>query len=139
VRHAGDVALLRSEFAKRRAEEIGVVVKVETAEAFERLPQVLLELLATRRCGVMVARGDLAVELGFERPAEVQEEILWLCQAAHVPVIWATEVLARLAKKGIPSRAEVTDAAMGERAEALALRKLSVAGEPFLSQARGGR
>ena len=63
------------------------------------------------------------MECGFERLAEVQEEILWLCEAAHVPVIWATQVLETLAKKGSPSRAEITDAAMGERAECVMLNK----------------
>ena len=71
----------------------------------------------------MVARGDLAVEVGFDRLAEVQEEILWLCEAAHVPVIWATQVLENLAQKGTPSRAEVTDAAMSGRAECVMLNK----------------
>ncbi len=73
--------------------------------------------------GVMIARGDLAVEVGYERLAEVQEEILWLCEAAHLPVIWATQVLEGLAKEGIPSRAEITDAAMSERAECVMLNK----------------
>ena len=72
---------------------------------------------------VMVARGDLGVEVGFERLSEVQEEILWMCEAAHVPVIWATQVLESLAKGGMPSRAEVTDAAMGSRAECVMLNK----------------
>ena len=71
----------------------------------------------------MIARGDLAVECGYERLAEVQEEILWICEAAHLPVIWATQVLESLAKKGQPSRAEITDAAMGERAECVMLNK----------------
>jgi pyruvate kinase len=71
----------------------------------------------------MIARGDLAVELGWERLAEVQEEILWICEAAHLPVIWATQVLERLAKEGQPSRAEITDAAMAERAECVMLNK----------------
>ena len=71
----------------------------------------------------MIARGDLAVECGFERLAEVQEEILWVCEAAHMPVIWATQVLETLAKTGLPSRAEITDAAMGERAECVMLNK----------------
>ena len=71
----------------------------------------------------MVARGDLGVEIGFERMAEIQEEILWLCEAAHVPVIWATQVLESLAKRGLPSRAEVTDAAMSGRAEGVMLNK----------------
>ena len=48
----------------------------------------------------MIARGDLAVELGSVRLAEIQEEILWLCEAAHVPVIWATQVLESMAKRG---------------------------------------
>jgi len=71
----------------------------------------------------MIARGDLLVEIGYERLAEVQEEILWLCEAAHVPVIWATQVLEGLAQKGLPSRAEITDAAMGVRAECVMLNK----------------
>jgi pyruvate kinase len=72
---------------------------------------------------VMIARGDLGAEVGFERLPEVQEEILWLCEAAHVPVIWATQVLESLAKGGVPSRAEVSDAAMSSRAECVMLNK----------------
>jgi pyruvate kinase len=71
----------------------------------------------------MIARGDLAVECGYERLAEVQEEILWAAEAAHMPVVWATQVLETLAKTGRPSRAEITDAAMGERAECVMLNK----------------
>jgi pyruvate kinase len=77
----------------------------------------------------MIALGDLAVECGYERLAEVQEEILWLCEAAHVPAVWATQVLESLAKTGQPSRAEVTDAAMGERAECVMLNKGPYLGE----------
>ena len=90
----------------------------------------LLEAMKAPHCAVMIARGDLAVECGFERLAEVQEEILWLCEAAHVPVIWATQVLETLAKEGIPSRAEVTDAAMAHRAECVMLNK-----GPYILQA----
>ena len=71
----------------------------------------------------MVARGDLAVECGFERLAEVQDEILWLCDAAHVPVVWATQVLDQMARTGQPSRPEVSDAVMGARAECVMLNK----------------
>lgn len=103
---------------------VGMVLKIETRRAFEQLPGLLLAALAgDRPAGVMIARGDLAVECGFERLAEVQEEILWLCQAAHVPVIWATQVLDQLARTGRPSRAEITDAAMGVRAECVMLNK----------------
>jgi pyruvate kinase len=71
----------------------------------------------------MIARGDLAIELGFERVAEMQEEILWLCEAAQVPAIWATQVLEGLVTKGLPSRGEMTDAAMAARAECVMLNK----------------
>jgi pyruvate kinase len=71
----------------------------------------------------MIARGDLAIELGFERVAEMQEEILWVCEAAQVPAIWATQVLESLVSKGLPSRGEMTDAAMSARAECVMLNK----------------
>jgi pyruvate kinase len=71
----------------------------------------------------MIARGDLAIEMGFERLAEMQEEILWLCEAAEVPAIWATQVLEGLVSKGLPSRGEMTDAAMSGRAECVMLNK----------------
>ena len=100
-----------------------IVLKIETRRGFENLPDMLLTAMRSPCCGVMIARGDLAVECGFERLAEVQEEILWICEAAHVPVIWATQVLETLAKEGMPSRAEITDAAMGHRAECVMLNK----------------
>jgi pyruvate kinase len=106
-----------------KAAHVGIVLKIETRHAFSELPTLLLAAMRTGRFGVMIARGDLAVECGFERMAEVQEEILWICEAAHVPVIWATQVLESLAKTGMPSRAEVTDAAMSERAECVMLNK----------------
>ncbi|MGV9712896.1 pyruvate kinase [Gordonia sp. NPDC003424] len=123
VRGPDDVASLQRELADRGASDLGVVLKIETVAGFSALPVTLLQLMRTRRIGVMIARGDLAVEAGFERLAEVQEEILWLCEAAHVPVIWATEVLDNLADRGLPTRAEVTDAAAGERAECVMLNK----------------
>lgn len=107
-----------------------IVLKIETRRGFENLPAMLLEAMKSPRCAVMIARGDLAVECGFERMAEVQEEILWLCEAAHVPVIWATQVLETLAREGVPSRAEVTDAAMAHRAECVMLNK-----GPYIVQA----
>ena len=118
-----DVRELHRELANRNAAHLGVVLKIETARAFARLPALLLAGLCSPPLGVMVARGDLAVEVGFARLAEVQEEILWLCEAAHVPVIWATQVLETLARRGQPSRAEVTDAAMAVRAEGVMLNK----------------
>jgi pyruvate kinase len=123
VERPQDVLRLEELLAERNGAHLGIVLKIETRRAFEALPQLLLTGLRSPPLGVMVARGDLAVEVGFSRLAEVQEEILWLCEAAHVPVIWATQVLETLAKTGLPTRAEVSDAAMGVRAECVMLNK----------------
>jgi pyruvate kinase len=120
---AADVLLLHEHLDRLGGRRPAVVLKVETRRGFENLPLMLLAAMRAPCCGVMIARGDLAVECGFERLAEVQEEILWLCEAAHVPTIWATQVLESLAKQGLPSRAEITDAAMGHRAECVMLNK----------------
>jgi pyruvate kinase len=123
VNTADDVRALLNHLERLNAHELGVVLKIETRRGFENLPALLFAGMNLPRFGVMIARGDLAVESGFERLAELQEEILCLCEAAHVPVIWATQVLETLAKKGAPSRAEITDAAMGVRAECVMLNK----------------
>ena len=123
VQHGADIEALRAHLAKLGAGNVGIVLKIETRRAFENLPELLLSAMGSQAAGVMIARGDLAVECGYERLAEVQEEILWAAEAAHMPVIWATQVLETLAKTGRPSRAEITDAAMGERAECVMLNK----------------
>ena len=123
VRYPSDVERLLDELKRLGDDRLGIVLKIETRQAFQRLPQLVLTAMRRRRVGVMIARGDLAVESGYERMAEVQEEILWLCEAAHLPVIWATQVLEQLAKTGVPSRAEISDAAMSERAECVMLNK----------------
>jgi pyruvate kinase len=123
VRTESDVRELLTNLATLGGEALGVVLKIETRKAFQSLPKLILTAMGARAIGVMIARGDLAVECGYQRLAEIQEEILWICEAAHVPVIWATQVLESLAKKGLPSRSEITDAAMGERAECVMLNK----------------
>ncbi len=123
VQRSEDVEQLLAELDRLGAARHGVILKIETRLAFERLPGLLLTAMRHSPVAVMVARGDLGVEVGFERLSEVQEEILWICEAAHVPVIWATQVLESLAKGGMPSRAEVTDAAMSSRAECVMLNK----------------
>jgi pyruvate kinase len=123
VRHERDVHELQRHLRELKGDHLGIVLKIETRQAFERLPNLIMAAMGRYPVGIMIARGDLAVECGYERMAEVQEEILWICEAAHLPVIWATQVLQSLAKKGQPSRAEITDAAMGERAECVMLNK----------------
>ena len=123
ARAPDDVDALLDALTLRGLGHLGVLLKVETREGFERLPELLLALLRWPVSAVMVARGDLAVECGFERLAEVQEQVMWLCEASHTPAIWATQVLEGLAKEGRPTRAEITDAAMGQRAECVMLNK----------------
>jgi pyruvate kinase len=123
LRRPEDVLTLEERLHDLGAGHLGIVLKVENAAAFRNLPRILLASLRSPPVGVMVARGDLAVEVGFERLSEVQEEILWLCEAAHVPVVWATQVLEGLAKAGAPTRAEVSDAVMSSRAECVMLNK----------------
>jgi pyruvate kinase len=123
VQRASDVQALHAQLKTLGAPEMGVMLKIETRRSFEHLPELLFAAMAGTSAGVMIARGDLAVECGYERMAELQEEILWVAEAAHMPVIWATQVLDTQAKTGLPTRAEITDAAMGERAECVMLNK----------------
>jgi pyruvate kinase len=123
LRGPEDILSLQDHLYRLGACHLGIVAKIENRQAFEALPHILLAALRSPPVGVMVARGDLAVEVGFERLSEVQEEILWLCEAAHVPVVWATQILEGMAKKGAPSRAEVSDAVMSSRAECAMLNK----------------
>ncbi len=125
VQSGDDVALLQDELAKRRPDwrRMGIIAKIETAQGVRYLPDIIVRAAGKQPFGVMIARGDLAVAIGFERLAEMQEEILWLCEAAHVPVIWATQVLEEMVKSGLPTRGEMTDAAMAGRAECVMLNK----------------
>lgn len=126
VRSAEDIRLLQAELKKRRGKKcrkIAIVAKIETKASVARLPEIIVQAGSCQPLGIMIARGDLAVEVGYRRLAELQEEILWICEAAHVPVVWATQVLENMVKTGLPSRAEITDAAMSERAECVMLNK----------------
>lgn len=118
-----DVMDLKNELKKYGKENPAIVTKIETQLAVRNLPQILRALLTCERAGVMIARGDLAIEIGFERLAYIQEEILDLCSSAHIPVIYATQVLENKMKKNLPSRAEITDAAFGQRADCIMLNK----------------
>jgi len=123
VRRLDDIDVLRHELAARGKPDLPVVLKIETVAAVKNLPDLLLGTLGQHALGVMIARGDLAVELGSVRMAEIQEEILWICEAARMPVIWATQVLDTLARKGVIACPEITDAAMSVRAECVMMNK----------------
>ncbi|MEH7418444.1 pyruvate kinase [Neobacillus drentensis] len=118
-----DLRKLHQELLILNRTDIGVVAKIETKDAVHHLSRILIEGLHFKKFGIMLARGDLAVEVDPENLSFVQDEILTICSAAYTPVIWATGVLEKLTKNGIPSRAEITDAAYGSRANCIMLNK----------------
>ena len=84
VQHAADVAALQDALAKERPgdwRKLGLVLKIETNLAVANLPDILVRAAGRQPTAIMIARGDLAVEIGFARLAEMQEEILWLGEA----------------------------------------------------------
>ncbi|MEO0875381.1 MAG: pyruvate kinase, partial [Bacteroidota bacterium] len=99
------------------------ILKIETRRAYNNLTEILLAAMQTRYIGVMIARGDLAVETGWDQIGMVQKELVLKCNAAHIPVVWATQVLEGLAKKGLPSRSEITDVVNAIQAECVMLNK----------------
>jgi pyruvate kinase len=123
VRNSSDVERLQVELQKHSENPPHIIIKIETLEAVNNLPYLLLAGMKREFFGVMIARGDLAVEVGFERMGEIQEEILWICESAHVPVIWATQVLETLNKSGVATRSEITDAVHSAKAECVMVNK----------------
>ncbi|XP_038985074.1 plastidial pyruvate kinase 4, chloroplastic-like isoform X1 [Phoenix dactylifera] len=124
LRDVDDIVTVQHELEKRKLQKLGVVLKIETSDALEKLPQLLFQAMQfSNPLGVMIARGDLMVECGWDQMADIQQEIMSVCSAAHIPVIWATQVLESLVKFGLPTRAEITDAASGSRANCVMLNK----------------
>lgn len=122
VNQSSDVNEYFEEIEKYNS-KTGLILKIETRKGFNNLPKILMSAMQSFPVGVMIARGDLAIETGWKNFASIQEEIMRISEAAHVPVIWATQVLENLAKKGVPTRSEITDAALAQRAECVMLNK----------------
>lgn len=123
VHQPHDIQKLRDQIEHLTSKKIGIVAKIETKASFHHLAKILLEGLDLDSFGIMIARGDLAVEMGFEQLAVLQDLIRILCDAAHIPVIWATGVLEKMSKKGIPARTEITDLFIGLKADCIMLNK----------------
>jgi len=121
VKDKTDIQLLRETFGEMKKPPI--IIKIENVQAVYNFPSLLFECMKDEMAGVMIARGDLAIEIGFEKLSEIQEEILWICEAAHIPVIWATQVLENLNKTGLATRSEITDAARSSGADCVMLNK----------------
>lgn len=126
IKTAEDMATVQNalkELVGERADEIPLMAKIETAQAVENLSSIILQGASKNPLCIMIARGDLAIEAGYIRLSELQQEIMWICEAANIPTIWATEVLSNLIKRGIPTRAEITDATEGGSCECIMLNK----------------
>jgi pyruvate kinase len=105
VRHEDDLDPLRQMFAGVRRPPL-LVAKIEKPQALDRLAQIL-----TRVDGVMVARGDLGVEMPLEEVPLIQKRIIRESRQAGTPVITATQMLRSMMESPRPTRAEVTDVA----------------------------
>jgi pyruvate kinase len=122
VRDADGVRELQRMLSKKKKHP-HIILKIETPQAVKSFASLLIQGMKDEVFGVMIARGDLAVEIGFERMSEIQEEILWISEACHAPVIWATQVLETMNKSGIATRSEVTDAYRAAMAECVMINK----------------
>ncbi len=125
VQSANDLRQARAALADAGAPDLPLVAKLERPEAVERLEEIL------RACdAVMVARGDLGLELPLETVPRVQKEITRRARALGVPVIVATQVFESMMKEPRPTRAEVSDAAnaVGDGVDAIMLAGETAAG-----------
>ena len=118
VQSADDLHQARAALAEAGAPDLPLVAKLERPEAVEHLDEILHACDA-----VMVARGDLGLELPLETVPRVQKEITRRARALGVPVIVATQVFESMMKEPRPTRAEVSDAAnaVGDGVDAIML------------------
>ena len=123
VRSSQDVLMLQEAIRRLRGKKPGVVIKIETAHAVGQLTRILLVAMRYPRSGIMMARGDLAVEYGWERLAGLEQVMLGMCRAAGIPFAIATEILDAMARRGLPTRAEITDAFVAADAQCILLNK----------------
>lgn len=105
IRRAEDIKVLRVEMEKRKV-KAGVIAKIETRRAVENFEEILKVV-----DGVMVARGDLGIEVEIEKVPYLQKEMIRKCRQAGKPVIVATEMLESMVTNLSPTRAEVSDVA----------------------------
>ena len=125
VRSAADIGQLRDALGGLGAPDLPIVAKIERPEAVEHLADII------RTCdAVMVARGDLGLELPLERVPRVQKEATRLARTMGVPVIIATQVFESMRVEPRPTRAEVSDAAnaVDDRVDAIMLAGETAAG-----------
>ena len=106
VRHAGDLKLLQNIIDEKSAHKIPIIAKIEKPEAIENIKEIV------SNCdGLMVARGDLGVEIPAEEVPLVQKKLVHIAKKARIPVIIATQMMETMIDSLTPTRAEVNDVA----------------------------
>lgn len=125
VRDVKDIATLRDEI-KKLAGTQSIVSKIETLKAVHNI-----ESIIDSSDGIMVARGDLGVEVPIERVPKLQKRIIELCREKSKPVIVATQMLLSMVKSTVPTRAEVADIANSvfDKTDALMLSEETAIGD----------
>ncbi len=124
VRNKGDITTLKEELSKHKGNQ-QIVAKIENVEGVDNIKEIL-ELVDV----IMVARGDLGVEIPLEKVPSIQENLIHLCRVSSKPVIVATQMLLSMIDNPIPTRAEVSDIAHAvfEGTDALMLSEETTAG-----------
>jgi pyruvate kinase len=105
VRRADEINLLR-EHVRNKASDIHIIAKIEKSEAIEQIDSII-----DASDGLMIARGDLGVEMDVAQVPIIQKDLIRRCQAAGKPVIVATQMLQSMIEQSSPTRAEVSDVA----------------------------
>lgn len=125
VRTAADLRQARQIMTSEGAADVPLIAKLERPEAIQHLSEILAHCQA-----VMIARGDLGLEIPLERVPRVQKDIIRRARLRGIPVILATQVLESMTKEARPTRAEVSDAAnaVGEGVDAIMLAAETAAG-----------
>ena len=106
VQRASDVAYVRDFIAQRTSHPIKIIAKIERPNAVERI-----EEIAKAADGIMIARGDLAVEVPFEEVPAISRKIIRTCRKMNKPVIMATQMMSTMVDSDFPTRAEISDVA----------------------------
>lgn len=106
VQRAEDVAEVRDFITARTSHPIKIIAKIERPNAVERISEI-----ASAADGIMIARGDLAVEVPFEQVPAISRHIIRTCRMLNRPVIMATQMLGTMVASEFPTRAEISDVA----------------------------